>query len=300
MVHSNLWYVRRDKALKGPFPAGLISRYILLERIRMDDELSQDRETWVTVSEVPELIPDVLKADPGDEEAQRRLDAARRWADERRGPDQRAWDAGARPDRRGGDRRQPEPAGATAFREVHERLEREVAASRPSHPLLQLGLFIVIVVAIALVAMRYTPRSQVQEPNCSAPAAPRVNWSNCRLQGASAPGQDMRHGMFYSTDLTGAELNGANLTAATFSYANLSLSKLRLADLKNATLLGANLRGADLGGADLRGADLSYADLSGARLTGAQIEGARLDNAIWVDRSVCQPGSVGRCVHASR
>src|SRR3569832_663567 len=83
MPSIHVWYVRRKGEVKGPYPAGLITRYILLGRIREDDELSPDGSVWTLVQEHRELIPDVIKAAATDPAAQQRLDAARRWADER-------------------------------------------------------------------------------------------------------------------------------------------------------------------------------------------------------------------------
>jgi len=79
---SNSWYTRRGDLVRGPFPAGLISRYILLGRLLESDEVSHDRVQWLTIAEHPDLIPDVMKIveTPEDEE---RLMLARRHADER-------------------------------------------------------------------------------------------------------------------------------------------------------------------------------------------------------------------------
>jgi hypothetical protein len=55
------WYTRRDGVIRGPFNADEISRYLILGRIRMDDELSQDRFTWATANRCTELLPDELQ-----------------------------------------------------------------------------------------------------------------------------------------------------------------------------------------------------------------------------------------------
>ncbi len=301
MSHSNLWYVRRGRGeVKGPFPAGLVSRYILLERIRMSDELSQDRSTWQLVEDVSELIPDVLKADPDDEEAQRRLEAARRWADERRGDDQRRWEQdtpgapGTTPERRRGDRRRHEPDEQVQYRQVHQRLTE---AARPrEHYLLQLFAIIAVVAAVIGVAIYYTPSKTTHDPDCAAPPGPGVNWSNCKLQGVQVLKQDMAQARLYSTDASGGNFIGSNMEKAVLSYADLSLSNLGYVDLRGAQLVGTNLRRATLDQSDLRGADLSYADLTGASLNGAQLKDARLDHAIWIDGRTCLPGSFGHCL----
>ena len=286
MIHNNLWYVRRGTQLKGPFPAGLVSRYILLDRVRLGDEVSQDRETWRRVADVPALIPDVMKADPSDEETQRRLEAARRWADERRD---------IPPADTSGDRRQPEPDQWVQYREVSQRLHR---AERPRHEhyLLQLAAILLGVGAVIALAMLYTPQSRIPESDCSAPPARGVNWSNCKLQGAQAVKRDLRDARLYSADLSGASLQGSDLSGANIAYADLSLANARDTTLVGVNLIGANLRSADLSNADLRDANLSYADLTGAKLDGANLAGVRLGNTIWVDHSVCAPQSIGRCV----
>ncbi len=305
MAHNNLWYVRRGRTLKGPFPAGLISRYILLERIRLSDELSQDRTTWKPVKACAELIPEVLKADPEDEDAQRRLEAARRWADERRGEDQRAWGgAGDQPgevaevrdagERRSAERRRTESEEQAQFRQIHQRLIG--AAHQKQHYLLQLSMILIVVAVVIGAAMYYTPSKTINTADCTAPPGLGVNWSNCRLQGIQVPGKDLRGAHLNSTDASGSDLAGTNLRQAVLSYADLSLANLRGADLRDAQLVGTNLRRANLAQADLRRANLAYADLTGARLTGAQLQGARLDHAIWVDGQTCQPGSLGRCL----
>ena len=54
------WYARRDGAVRGPFLDEYVGRYILLGRIRLNDELSQDRKTWQPVTNFPDLFPEEL------------------------------------------------------------------------------------------------------------------------------------------------------------------------------------------------------------------------------------------------
>lgn len=60
-------------------------------------------------------------------------------------------------------------------------------------------------------------------------------------------------------------------------------------DLTNANLRGANLIGATFINATLKGADLS----------GAKFAGANFSGALWTDGSICQRGSIGRCIKSS-
>ncbi len=55
------WYARRDGVIRGPFTVLLVSRYILLGRIRLDDELSEDRVSWQPAKSVAELLPDEVR-----------------------------------------------------------------------------------------------------------------------------------------------------------------------------------------------------------------------------------------------
>lgn len=66
--------------------------------------------------------------------------------------------------------------------------------------------------------------------------------------------------------------------------------------LAYAKLSGVDLSGANLSGANLIGATFIKATLYNASLSGAKIAGANFSGAQWIDGSICQPGSVGRCI----
>ena len=55
------WYARRDGVVRGPFTVLAVSRYILLGRIRLDDELSEDRVSWQPAGSLAELLPDEVR-----------------------------------------------------------------------------------------------------------------------------------------------------------------------------------------------------------------------------------------------
>jgi hypothetical protein len=55
------WYTRRGGVIRGPFSSEEISRHLLLGRICMDDELSQNRLVWSAASQCSELLPDELR-----------------------------------------------------------------------------------------------------------------------------------------------------------------------------------------------------------------------------------------------
>jgi len=60
MRNSFLWYLKRGDKVTGPFPAKVISDYLLLGRIRQDDLLSTDRKNWEQAVDHRELFPPVL------------------------------------------------------------------------------------------------------------------------------------------------------------------------------------------------------------------------------------------------
>lgn len=287
MKETQNWYVRRGKEVKGPFPAGLVSRYILLERISERDEVSRDQQEWLCVADVPELIPDVLRtarANPEDEEAQQHLVAARRWADERR--EKKGAPPGA------GERRSDD---AMIFSHPAHDEEGRPAALISRRDYLTVAAILLILVAIPFL-LPSVPKPS--EPQCEAPPAPAINWSNCRLEGRQYPNADLAGANLRNTNLTGTVLRAANLAGADVSYANLTLANLRGANLRQANLMGTTLRNTDLSNANLENADLSYADLSMVDLSDVILTGAKLDYAVWGGGVVCMPGSVGECMPA--
>ncbi len=55
------WYTRRSGVVRGPFSAEEISRHLILGRIRMDDEISQDRDRWQAAEHYGDLLPEELQ-----------------------------------------------------------------------------------------------------------------------------------------------------------------------------------------------------------------------------------------------
>ncbi|MGD2137851.1 MAG: hypothetical protein PVJ66_02890 [Gammaproteobacteria bacterium] len=78
-----LWYTRRDGIVRGPFNAEYITRYILLGRIRLNDELSQDRINWSAAVNFSEFLSPELASLSSWEDYQQ-LVVARMQADERK------------------------------------------------------------------------------------------------------------------------------------------------------------------------------------------------------------------------
>lgn len=76
------WYTRRDGITRGPFSPENITRYLLLGRIRLDDEISHDGKHWSRASSSGEFLPAEL-ANLSSWEDYQQLLVARMQADER-------------------------------------------------------------------------------------------------------------------------------------------------------------------------------------------------------------------------
>jgi hypothetical protein len=153
---ARLWYLRRGERITGPFPLPAIQQDFLLGRVRMSDELSQDRLEWLRLSDHPELAalgapaaPD--GAEPGERDwGRERFEALRRWADERSGYDRRAQqDAVGSPRRRQGERRQAPADGRSA------RSDERGAPSGQPRAAWRLVAVILGLVILALIAVAY-------------------------------------------------------------------------------------------------------------------------------------------------
>lgn len=290
---KNLWYVRRNGQIKGPYPCGGVRRFVLLGRVTMEDQVSNDRKRWRPVSEVPDVIPPEVRKAMAEGEADL-LIAPRLREDERNGRERRVKEDDAEfRKRRRGERRQAE----LEIMQNHRMAKTDLLERRRKRPLPLFAMAVVGgLVALAVGFGLYLGAPEpIPDPDCDARPAPGVNWRNCildgiRLDAAELDGALLNNGLFRRAVLTGSKLNGADL-----QYVDLSESDLSYAELKQARMKGAALRRADLSYADLSGADLSFADLTGANLGGAKLGEVRLDNAIWINGAQCLPGSVGAC-----
>ena len=54
------WYIKKDDQVFGPYPNKLISRYLILGRLTLESEISQDQKNWVTVDHYKSLVPEVV------------------------------------------------------------------------------------------------------------------------------------------------------------------------------------------------------------------------------------------------
>ena len=282
------WYVRRGEQIQGPFPNQLISRYLILGRMDLETEVSQDQENWVAVREYNALIPEVVR-EAHTPEGHKALMLARIREDERSA---RAAEIAAEED---SERRVDEDQ----IMKLHRQLRDDVLKryhTKPEMTRRNIAIVLSLAAAMLLALLLYRPQDTGLGADCTALAKPGVNWSDCNKQGMSLSGIDLSGAIFKSSQLNGVDFTRSRLDVADLSYANLSQAEMPQASFRNAVLVGANLRMANLQGAVLQGADLSYAELEGARLEGAVLSNARFDNAIWINGKSCLPGSLGVCL----
>ncbi len=304
MIHqakqkNQLWYVRRDNAVQGPYPEGLISRYILLGRIHKSDEVSTGDNVWVKVADMPALIPEVMQLDMDDPVSRQRLMAAKRWADERGMENRRQTSQDMHRDKRASDRRSSVVVEEAKRRNIGE--DTRERRQRIKKERLLAGLIAVSIVIATGTAFYLTkPRPNISRIDCEAPSQAGVNWNNCHKEGSVLIDADLIGAMMTNMDLGNSDLHNSQLVKADLSYSNLSVSDLNGADLRAAILVGVNLRQSNLANANLENADLSYADLSGANIQGARMDGVKLDSAIWIDGRKCGIGSTGQCLSEKR
>ena len=289
------WYTRRGDRIKGPFTAGLIGRHILIGRLRLDDEVSNDKEIWTRLARVPELIPEVMKGDQDDPFVKERLLAAQRWADERLQTDPRSGEvaSGYTERRRAEDRREGELDEVLEHRGV---LRQRRLGMNSENTLPGWILLLLILGGIGWGGYyAYKNRPEEVVIDCQSPPLPKVNWQNCVLPGRQLSAVDLSGAILRNANLSGADLRSAMLANAVADFANMSQAKLANADLGQVSLLGANLHDADLRNTNLQNVNLSFANLTGAKLDGANLQGANLHKTIWTDGVTCAEGSLSVC-----
>ncbi len=288
---AKLWYVRRGRTVKGPFPEPLVRRFIGIGRINDDDELSLDSDGWERVAELRKGLLAESEDAPAPE-------LSENWRQDERGPADRRQQDGEAPDgierRSLEERRDFEPEPIVRHRQRRARMATEFQPPRRNRKL-QYTLLAGMMAVILVSGIVLTPESSDNPPDCAAAPRPGVNWSNCRFEALKLPQADLAGAVLRNARMRSAELPGARLDSTDLAYAELAYANLSGANLRQARLTGVNLQHATLIDTDFRGADLSYADLSGANMTGSDLADAKLDQAIWMDGLPCGPGSLGGC-----
>ena len=287
MNTTNAWYIRNqiDGEIRGPFPAGQISQEMLLGRHKLDDEVSHDKEEWLRIRDVPELVPEIITENSDEPGFKNKLAAARRWADERRG----VADIDAQ-----GERRKNESYESEEIKRLHRLATEAKKNVNPMMTLLQIGGVFLVIILVVVLAFQYSPKNKTTV-DCSVAAKQGVNWSGCNLSGAQLLKEKLIAANLMNTNLQTANLYAADLSHANLKFAQLHLTNLKYVNFTKANLTGATLMGADLSGAVFNQANLSYANFRDAIINSTDFSKARLDHAIWIDGRVCRVNSIGAC-----
>lgn len=294
----DIWFIKKQGKITGPFPVKLIGSYLILGRIDLDTLVSVDKTQWIPVGRLPSLIPAELKPQAGGDELQRaRLREDERRGDSRRGDQQsrRTSERNEEERRENNDRRHNEEEVSLAY----QNMRKDFSASRQQEKkMARYGTIFVFLIALAVLASFFLiePAQEIKTADCNTLLGAGIDWRSCNKNNADLVAADLTDAKLNSILFQRAVLVKARLIRADLSYANLESANLQKANLQSARLVGANLNNASLLGADLRQADLSYADLTHAILTSANLEAAIFDHAIWVDGQHCGKGSVGGCV----
>jgi len=317
---NQLWYTRRADVIRGPFPAGMIRRHILLGRIIGTDQLTQDKVNWSLVSELSHLIPEEMKAELSLPENKERFMISFNREDERRFDDRRQLSRESSEYTHQGniERRVVEHEATIRHREIKTAFSDSIKKSNKNNVSIRMIGLVVIMLLVIILSLNIPPQLSIAqaEIKCHSDPRPNLNWNNCGKEGINLSGLSLAGSKLRGVRFVGANLAEVNLIAADMSYANFANAYAATAKLQRSTLVGSVLRNADFSGADFSNADLSFAILNGtdlsdanfsgailnhvvlndAILTNTNFKGAILDKAIWSDNSVCAPESVGRCI----
>lgn len=285
------WYVKQGDVIRGPFPNQLISSYLILGRLDLDSEISQDKKHWAAIRDYKALVPEVV-LNAHTPEGAKALMLARLREDERSSQTGEFEDTEL-------ERRGHEDQVVKLHRQLRDDVLKRYRTP-PGVDVTKLLTVVGIVLVIFIVITFIQPSETYQQADCSQLPEPGINWSLCNKQGENLSGMDLTGSRFENAKMSHVDLTRSRLDGSYFSYADLSQSLLQQASLVEARMVGANMRQANLQNADLSRADLSYAELEGANLTDAVLTDARLDNAIWLNGETCLAGSLGACLLPSR
>lgn len=292
---NNLWYTRNKSGVKGPFTTGMLQRFVLIGRLNMDDQVSQDKKEWHTVKSTRSVIPEEMRDIKTDDDRQRLLQAQLR--EDERSKDRRRAELGEFQGRRDkNDRRTSEDIHMRAHRESrNEVVDHYVQSSTPWISRLTLGFMLTGLLIVAIYVFVEQGENESSVSDCSHVPAAGVNWENCQFEGAQLTKQNLQKSRMRNINFSASNLTGTSFRESDLAYASFAISHLLGADMSKAILKGANLKNSDLRQVNFTGADLSYADLRGATIRGADFKDAILYKTIWINGRVCSADSIGIC-----
>ena len=292
--HQQQWYIRRGEVVRGPFTKEKITHFLLLGRIKKNDELSLDQAAWRLATEFPQLLPSQFFEESDDALLRQRLMAKKQWEAQRLASSSELPNQQRRLE---ADDKLVEHALVRALESPEISITEKTRLSRGKKTSKVVAGVVAFSILSAMVVMIYLvqPAPEIETIDCTVTAAPKVNWSNCQMEAAQLAQSNLVGATMQNMNLMRADLRGSQLVGVNLSFSNLSATLLNGADLRQARLVGVSLKGADLSGVQFDGADLSYADLAGANISGANFSGAKLDKTIWIDGRICAVGAIGDC-----
>ena len=284
-LNKGRWYLKQGDRIRGPFPNKLIGSYLILGRIDLDVQVSQDKKNWSAVKNYPALVPEVVK-ESGTPQGDRALMLARIREDER----------GAQ-SKNDADNLEERRENEEDVIQLHRQIRDDVIQEYSKQPKRR-RIYITVAISLVLIFVYFINQdsSSIKLADCHAPVEPGINWSGCNKQGEVLRNRNLKNVNFHNANLQSIDFSAALLQGADLAYANLSQAILISSQLQKSNLKGANLRQANLQEANLSGADLSYAEMVGSQLQGANLNQAIFDHAIWVNGETCLPGSIGACL----
>ena len=317
------WFIRKNDKILGPYPSALLSKFLILGRISEKTLISPDKEHWLPVEKIPSLIPKEMQL--SGQEKDQAVKRAKIREDDRTGRDRRdEQDKKAQQDnsksdsnlekvrpegaskeiklppkkniRRAGDRRQQEEEALQKHRDIREALKQEKRSNAPLWLLAIVAVLMMGLYSYSFVTVDPVEQAQNKVIDCSAAAAPQVDWQQCDKNGVYLKTKDLSGGNFRNTLFEQAYLFESRFDNANMGYANLQQANLTAASMVNTNLVGANLSNIQGQELDLRGANLAYANLRDADLTNANIDNANFEYATWIDGRQCWRGSIGGCL----
>jgi hypothetical protein len=233
---SQRWYTKHEGVTMGPLTEARIRQLLLEGKLDLADQISEDQQAWVCISEVPSVIPLQLRAESGDKEAMAKVETRARLRAEDR-------------------------ASGRRF---------------PLLPLLvSVGIVGGLLLVSLWVGMPeeddspqcdLPPGPGVNWRNCVL--------LNVDVGSASLVGANLNSAVLQQAKLSATQLNGADLSYADMRKSDLRYAQMQNSRLVGTNLQGVDLRDADLSRADLRFADLTGAQIRGAVWTGARLDGA--------------------------
>ncbi len=147
---------------------------------------------------------------------------------------------------------------------------RDMVAGSPMFPPLKARLAAFAAIVAFVLVLPVTPSAAA---DCSAGAAPGVDWTDC----------DKRIIVLSGSDFSGATLAGADFTSTDLRETNLMMADFKKAALVRASLAGSHAEGAKFDRVEAYRTNFSGINAKGATFASAEMQRSNFTNAVLVD-----------------